>query len=251
MLVYRDLPAEDGDESQAGCKLMDGFAIFIQLCLATAAFSTLVLKRQREKPQRPVRIWAFDVSKQLVGGIVIHSLNVVAAYIFGANPDGEHWTGFESGVYGNPPMSNQLKQWGKQLVLYILSLVLMKFVVVLLFHLCPWISDFGRWVLQWTLGNYKLQHKSDKKPIRLSRDEEDAENLLSEEGEDDNGRRGSSFGLLQVHETDSQEALLSAKDLTDDDPSKNLPFTAVHESRSSRDFEPLAKSTPHPSQTTP
>ncbi|KAI9020244.1 vacuolar membrane protein-domain-containing protein, partial [Phycomyces nitens] len=177
-----------------GCKLMDGFAIFIQLCLATAAFSTLVLKRQREKPQRPVRIWAFDVSKQLVGGIVIHSLNVVAAYVFGTNPDGEQsnpcvwyflnilvdttlgvvilwlilsgfkyitsyfgWTGFESGVYGNPPMTDQLKQWGKQLVLYIVSLVLMKSVVVLLFHLCPWISDFGRWVLQWTLGNYKLQ----------------------------------------------------------------------------------------------
>lgn len=46
---------EAPDES--GCKLMDGFGIFIQLCLATTAFSTLIFKRQREQPQRPIRIW--------------------------------------------------------------------------------------------------------------------------------------------------------------------------------------------------
>jgi hypothetical protein len=47
---------EDG-HSQAGCKLLDSFAIVIQICLATIAFSTLIIKRQRENPQRPVRIW--------------------------------------------------------------------------------------------------------------------------------------------------------------------------------------------------
>jgi hypothetical protein len=67
------------------------------------------------------------------------------------------WTGFQSGVYGDPPLVNQLQWWGKQLLVYIVSLGIMKVIVVGLFHLCPWISDFGNWVLEWTVGNYKLQ----------------------------------------------------------------------------------------------
>lgn len=66
-------------------------------------------------------------------------------------------TGFQSGVYGDPPLIEQLKKWAKQLVVYIISLALMKVIVVGLFHLCPWISDFGDWVLEWTVGNYRLQ----------------------------------------------------------------------------------------------
>lgn len=66
-------------------------------------------------------------------------------------------TGFQSGVYGEPPLVEQLKKWSKQLIVYIVSLILMKVIVVGLFHLCPWIEDFGDWVLQWTVGNYKLQ----------------------------------------------------------------------------------------------
>lgn len=230
---------------------MDGFGIFIQLCLATTAFSTLIFKRQREQPQRPIRIWALDVSKQLAGGIMIHSLNVVAAVFFGVNPEeGEksnpcvwyflnilvdttlgigilwlvlkgfkyavqklEWTGFQSGVYGDPPFIEQLKKWGKQLMVYILSLIIMKVIVVGLFHLCPWISDFGDWVLQWTVGNYRLQvvfvmlifplvmnimqfwvidtfikHKSVEKAsptIRLDQDEEDAQTLLRQDEEEE------------------------------------------------------------------
>ena len=64
---------------------------------------------------------------------------------------------FQSGVYGDPPFRKQLRRWSKQLAVYIIGLALMKVLVVLLFHLCPWLSDFGRWVLQWTMGNYKLQ----------------------------------------------------------------------------------------------
>ncbi|KAI8968053.1 vacuolar membrane protein-domain-containing protein [Mycotypha africana] len=183
------------DNPQSGCKLMDSFGIFIQLCLAAFAFSTLIFKRQREQPQRPIRIWALDVSKQFAGGIVVHSLNVFAAVFLGVKPEeGKRsnpcvwyflnifvdttlgigilwlilkgfkslfnrlqWTGFKSGVYGDPPLKEQLKRWGKQLFVYILSLFLMKIIVVSLFHLCPWIEDFGDWVLEWTVGNYKLQ----------------------------------------------------------------------------------------------
>ncbi|KAM3578461.1 hypothetical protein VKS41_009052 [Umbelopsis sp. WA50703] len=183
-----------GDEdTQAGCKLLDSFAIVIQLSLAAIAFSTLIIKRQRENPQRPLRIWSLDVSKQVVGGIVIHSLNLLVSYISGTNESdpsnpcvwyflnifvdttvgvGILWAiligfkrlahrlqlqGVDSGVYGNPPLMNQLIKWGKQLVIYIISLVLMKLVVVAIFAICPFLFTFGQWVLEWTMSNYKLQ----------------------------------------------------------------------------------------------
>lgn len=67
------------------------------------------------------------------------------------------WTGFQSGVYGDPPLKEQIKPWLKQLSVYTLSLMIMKVLVVVIFHLCPWLEDFGSWVLGWTSGNYKLQ----------------------------------------------------------------------------------------------
>ncbi|CDH54531.1 vacuolar membrane protein [Lichtheimia corymbifera JMRC:FSU:9682] len=249
MLFTRAPPPNDDDDAEAGCKLMDAFAIFIQLCLAAAAFSTLIIKRHREHPQRPVRIWGFDVSKQLFGGIVIHTLNVVASYISGDSLEGQQsnpcvwyflnilvdttlgvgilWAilkgfhhvlidrlqlhEFQSGVYGDPPFRKQVRRWSKQLAVYITGLALMKLLVVLLFHLCPWLSDFGRWVLQWTMGNYKLQvvfvmlvfplamniiqfwivdtivkHNTDKEAIRLSPEEDEEDMLIGEDDEDDN-----------------------------------------------------------------
>lgn len=248
-LEYRT-PSPD---PQAGCKLMDTFGITVQLCLAATAFSSLIYKRQKEKPQRPLRIWSFDVTKQLVGGIIVHSLNVLAAIFFGVTPDEgvrsnpciwyflnilvdttlgvgilwllltgfKHailklgWTGFQSGIYGESPFKEQFKKWSKQLSVYIISLMLMKVIVIVLFHLCPWISDVGDWVLRWTLGNYRLQvvfvmfifplimntiqfwiidtivkHKSDKASftaIQLNADEEYAQVLLRlhEESEDE------------------------------------------------------------------
>jgi hypothetical protein len=47
-------PPHDPD---AGCKLLDGFAIVIQVLLASTALGTLVVKRATERPQRPVNIW--------------------------------------------------------------------------------------------------------------------------------------------------------------------------------------------------
>ncbi|OAC98069.1 hypothetical protein MUCCIDRAFT_122803, partial [Mucor lusitanicus CBS 277.49] len=180
---------------ESGCKLLDSFAIFVQLVLATLAFSTLIIKRQRESPQRPLQTWSFDVSKQIIGGGVIHTLNLVASHLFGKSLDGEPesnpcvwyflnilvdttlgvliiWgvlsavkfvarfyrlKGFQSGVYGDPPLVNQIKVWAKQLGVYVLALVTMKVVVVILFGLCPWLETFGEWVLGWTMGNYRLQ----------------------------------------------------------------------------------------------
>ncbi|KAI8341638.1 vacuolar membrane protein-domain-containing protein [Chlamydoabsidia padenii] len=186
---------ENEKRPQQGCKLLDSFAIGVQLLLACIAFSTLILKRQREKPRRPLRVWGFDVSKQLMGGIVIHTLNLAMSYISGysldddgpSNPCVWYWlhifvdttlgtaiiwamlqfsqrvarhyglSGYQTGVYGTPPFKKQLKRWAKQLVVYVTSLIVMKMVVLLLFKLCPWLEGFGEWILGWTLENYKLQ----------------------------------------------------------------------------------------------
>lgn len=40
-----------------GCKLLDSFAILVQLTLASTALITLFYKRSRERPQRPVIVW--------------------------------------------------------------------------------------------------------------------------------------------------------------------------------------------------
>ena len=59
------------------CKLMAGlFADVVQLVLGGVAVSTLVFKRYRERPRRPWRIWFMDVSKQGLGALFAHVLNL-------------------------------------------------------------------------------------------------------------------------------------------------------------------------------
>jgi len=175
----------------AGCKLLDGFAIVIQFLLASTALLTLVIKRARERPQRPLNIWALDVSKQFLGGVVIHSLNLLVSYSRGRPRHGENsnlcvwyflnvgidttlgvgilWIilrtlqsslqkmgvkGIRTGDYGTPP---SMRSWIKQTIIFILSLIGMKLCVYDIFRLCPWLFDFGKWVLRWTRDNYKAQ----------------------------------------------------------------------------------------------
>ena len=63
--------AENGE-----CQLLGPFSIFIQAALGGLALLSLVFKRWRERPQRPLRIWGFDVSKQVVGSILLHLANL-------------------------------------------------------------------------------------------------------------------------------------------------------------------------------
>ncbi|KAK9763140.1 hypothetical protein K7432_010459 [Basidiobolus ranarum] len=63
------------------CELMDGFAVFIQSLLALMAVSSLLIKRQQEKPRRPGWVWAFDVSKQSAGAALVHMLNLCISYM--------------------------------------------------------------------------------------------------------------------------------------------------------------------------
>jgi len=62
------------------CRLLGGaFANGLQLVLAVIAFSTLLLKRARERPPLELRIWVLNVGKQVVSLTVAHAFAVVAS----------------------------------------------------------------------------------------------------------------------------------------------------------------------------
>ena len=58
-------------------------------------------------------------------------------------------SGFESGVYGNPPSFNF---WARQAALYVMSLTTMKLLVILVLIFVPGILQIGEWLLRWTRG---------------------------------------------------------------------------------------------------
>lgn len=70
-------PSDPDDGSSGECKLLGPFAILVQAALGALALSSLVFKRWRERPQRPLKVWAFDVSKQVVGSILLHLANLL------------------------------------------------------------------------------------------------------------------------------------------------------------------------------
>ncbi len=67
-----EVGAENGE-----CRLLGPFALFVQAGLGLLALSSLVLKRYRERPRRPLKIWFFDASKQVFGSVLLHVLNLL------------------------------------------------------------------------------------------------------------------------------------------------------------------------------
>ncbi|KAL9031545.1 MAG: hypothetical protein Q9196_000440 [Gyalolechia fulgens] len=75
----------DGDPRSGAksgeCQLLGEASIFIQGALGGLALLSLVYKRWRERPQRPLKIWLFDVSKQVVGSVLLHVANVLMSML--------------------------------------------------------------------------------------------------------------------------------------------------------------------------
>lgn len=63
------------------CRLLGPFALIVQAALGGCALLALVFKRWKERPQRPVKIWAFDVSKQVVGSVLLHIANLLMSML--------------------------------------------------------------------------------------------------------------------------------------------------------------------------
>ncbi|RHZ68931.1 hypothetical protein Glove_292g51 [Diversispora epigaea] len=176
------------DNDDNNCVLLDKFAIFVQIVLAAIALSTLIYKRHRERPQRPLRIWLYDVSKQVIGACMMHSLNIIFSYFSGstANTNPCVWyflnifvdctlgvfilyillnivqillisvgiKGVKSGDYDQPP---RVRWWLMQTIVFVLCLFIMKLIVILIFRVMPFLFNVGKWLMGWTLNDRKLQ----------------------------------------------------------------------------------------------
>ncbi|RMZ84540.1 hypothetical protein DV737_g1186, partial [Chaetothyriales sp. CBS 132003] len=64
------------EENNGECQLLGPFAILVQGALGVLALMSLVYKRWKERPQRPVKVWAFDASKQVFGSGLLHIANL-------------------------------------------------------------------------------------------------------------------------------------------------------------------------------
>ena len=63
------------------CHLLGPFALLVQGALGAAAILSLVYKRWREENKRPWLIWFFDVSKQVLGSAMLHTLNLLMSTV--------------------------------------------------------------------------------------------------------------------------------------------------------------------------
>lgn len=71
----------ESDDNDNECHLLGPYALFVQGALGLLALLALVVKRWREHPRRPVKIWFFDVSKQVFGSALLHLANVLMSML--------------------------------------------------------------------------------------------------------------------------------------------------------------------------
>lgn len=209
--------ADSGDGGGGGgdCRLLGPFALVVQGALGGLALLSLVFKRYRERPQRPLLIWWFDVSKQLFGSVLVHIANLFMSMLsagefksdylspaaqavdtgpshpaenYQPNPCsfyllnlaidttlgipiligllhllhrgalhtalGDPPESLQSGYYGPTP---RWTWWFKQSLIYFLGLLGMKFCVLIIFSVFPFIVRAGDWALRWTEGDERVQ----------------------------------------------------------------------------------------------
>ncbi|KND02303.1 uncharacterized protein SPPG_02777 [Spizellomyces punctatus DAOM BR117] len=171
-------PPGGGPPDEFRCELLDGFAVVIQVVMASIALSSLILKRQREYPRRPFVVWALDTSKQAVAAGMVHFANIAIAYVSDSkesdNPciwyflnilldttlgvgilalflHGLHYAvdylkipDMKSGHYGNPP---RISAWFRQLLLFITAWFFVKLTVVFLLKIFPFFAVIAGWLL--------------------------------------------------------------------------------------------------------
>ncbi|ORX88620.1 hypothetical protein K493DRAFT_195261, partial [Basidiobolus meristosporus CBS 931.73] len=175
------------------CELLDGFAILVQSLMALMAVSSLLVKRQRECPRRPGRVWLFDVSKQSGGAAMVHVLNLLVSSFAGSrsgsredNPcvwyllnllldttvgvlilyfvlkgvhrilDHFQVKEMDCGNYGSPP---ECRIWLKQSLVFLLALSATKLTIFLGTTAFPCLVILGQWILDpiIQLGDPRLQ----------------------------------------------------------------------------------------------
>ncbi|KAG1719129.1 vacuolar membrane protein-domain-containing protein [Suillus paluster] len=186
MFSFPRLAGDDFPLDRRSCQLLGPTALVVQALMGVLVILSLVYKRHREPHKRPWRIWLFDVSKQIVGQMFVHGVNVLISDLGSHHTSGNactyyflnvlvdttlgvaiiyivhhgltyllvkrlHLKGYESGQYGSPP---SMAHWTRQAVVYVFALTTMKMLVVGSFAVWPGISKVGDWLLSWTaIGN--------------------------------------------------------------------------------------------------
>ncbi|KAK9462944.1 vacuolar membrane protein-domain-containing protein [Lipomyces oligophaga] len=173
------------------CQLLGPFALIVQGAMGGLAVMSLVYKRFHESPRRPVLVWAFDVSKQVLGASGIHAMNLFLA-ILSSNRDEQlptdpcNWyflnilldttigvpilwgflwmfgrlafrlqiVGMRSGEYGLPP---RFSWFLRQAAMYFISLSCMKFVVYVMLTTMPFWDGCASFLLSWTDGHARIE----------------------------------------------------------------------------------------------
>lgn len=80
--------AQEDSEAQGGeCRLLGPFALIVQAALGAIALLSLVFKRWRERPRRPMKVFLFDASKQVFGSILLHVLNLIMSMVSSGDLD--------------------------------------------------------------------------------------------------------------------------------------------------------------------
>lgn len=176
----------------ASCELLGFESLIMQGFLGAIAILMLMLKRRNENPRRPWRIWLFDVGKQVIGALLVHFLNVLASIVFSGDdePDLDDnpctwyflnilfdttigipilwctlwyvymWAyrldmkDIMSGEYGDPPRTSAFV---KQLVLYVIAVVLAKIMLGLALFYVPFLDDWGAYLISWTAFDKTVQ----------------------------------------------------------------------------------------------
>ena len=73
-------------KDQGRCLLIGGlFQVIVQVLLGCVCMATLIVKRQREYPQRPFSIFILDASKQSIGALFGHFSNLFLSIIINAS----------------------------------------------------------------------------------------------------------------------------------------------------------------------
>jgi len=76
VFLARSHPPDYPDVDKRECQLLGPTALVVQALMGIGVIATLLYKRQREKPRRKWRVWVFDVSKQIIGQIIVHFSNI-------------------------------------------------------------------------------------------------------------------------------------------------------------------------------
>ncbi|KAK9447858.1 vacuolar membrane protein-domain-containing protein [Limtongia smithiae] len=173
------------------CQLLGPFALVVQGAMGGLAVLSLVYKRYHEEPRRPVLVWTFDVSKQVLGASGIHVMNLFLSILSSASKEEAptnpcNWyflnilldttigvpilwffltvisrlvrqvgvTGTRSGEYGTPP---QFSSFMRQAVMYFLGLSMMKFMVYVLLAVLPFWDALAGFLLAWAQGHERTE----------------------------------------------------------------------------------------------